>query len=513
MKRFPILILSSMFAISAASGCRSDSPEVTKSSEADAGSDTADAGSGTNDAGQTTNTSCPGSDGDSVCEVNNPKSDSYAAAEAEVDLKNLVVTTNSFTVSGTLKGFYVADQDTDKGRYSGIIVVYREDQSSYTPALGDVVDLTGTMGEFYGQRQLSPTAVNKTGSASPSVTSVTEAEIATGTDGAKAYEGALIRVTEVEAGTDYQGKGESGEFWYQFKLNSEVYVVQKIARDILTAVKKGDKFSSITGILRLGTYNADKGYSEIAPRSADDIVTNGAGPTDPPETEVATTVKEASATTCDFSTRNDDSCTQVSLSDMVVTAVRGSQVWVQDPSIDTGLYAGVRIYKSEPGVAVGDVVNVTGRAYRYYGSLQIGTNVVITESSASLSVSPVVVPTSAIGPDLIEDNPYENTLVTIESVQVTNACVLTVKNNGSEDLGGFEASQSDNPVQVGDLFDHGYAGEDLSTAASSCDGRNGDQRNQGDSFSGITGIPIVTWNKLELEPRGAEDLQGLQVGE
>ncbi len=154
------------------------------------------------------------------------------------------------------------DPAYEGAEFSGIFV-YRKLLDASTPAVGDLVDVTGTSINFYGEIELSNvTNVTKLASSQPIPDPVEIADPATvSTTGAdkEKYEGVLISVANLEV-TELKTQ------YNEFKVNASLWVddLFYLANPFPVA---GDKFFSITGILRWA--NSD---SKIEPRNEDDIV-------------------------------------------------------------------------------------------------------------------------------------------------------------------------------------------------------------------------------------------------
>jgi predicted extracellular nuclease len=149
--------------------------------------------------------------------------------------------------------FFISDPEG--GAWKGIYVF----DWSVSPQIGDMVEVTGTVTEYYGLTELSYCSCNiiSSGNVAPNPMIVTTGQLADG----EQYEGVLIKVIEVEAVTasDQYGK---------FKINDgtgEAHVNDLF--DVYPEPEAGDVFSSITG---MGHY--DYGTYTIEPRTLADAV-------------------------------------------------------------------------------------------------------------------------------------------------------------------------------------------------------------------------------------------------
>jgi hypothetical protein len=179
-----------------------------------------------------------------------------------VTLNNVVVTS---TMSIEAPGFYV--QDVGGGEWSGVFVFTQPaetaagspDPAAVSVSIGDVLNLSGTSVEFFGQTQLvlaeaGDLTVVGTG-ASVAVTALD----ATPSDW-EPYEGVLVSMTDVTI-TDVPDPLEDEHAPVTDKGLSVADQLMEIS------MSEGDFFTSITGIV---TYLWD--LYRIAPRSAADIV-------------------------------------------------------------------------------------------------------------------------------------------------------------------------------------------------------------------------------------------------
>ena len=114
--------------------------------------------------------------------------------------------------SPALRGFYVqesdASADADPSTSEGVFV-FNGDNNSV--ALGDVVELTGTVGEYQGQTQVSSvTALAVVGSGATVTPAQVSLPFASATS-AEAFEGMLVSFSQELFVTEYYQQGRSGE--------------------------------------------------------------------------------------------------------------------------------------------------------------------------------------------------------------------------------------------------------------------------------------------------------------
>lgn len=463
-----------------------------------------------------------------VCELKrdgNPRQPRFGEA---VQVSNVVVTTDPFSLTQTstsgLNGFYVQDRATNaalQGRYAGIIVTYRPDIGAEVPSRGDIVSVTGTLRDFgpmggARQKQLELGSFTGAGNETPIPLRVGNPSMigARGPD-ARAYEGVLVEVENVTAvrTRDIPGAGGATIFG-AFEVTGDLVV-----RNTLTAIQADDMepFRRIAGILTVGTSSFDAGIHALAPRDGGDY------------SSALTTVRRIGDLQDPAASGRPDTCTQrgaastrtgtcprVRLENVVITAVEGVEdgratMWIQDPSVADGRFAGVRVFGARiegmGAPTVGDVVNVEGIAMLFFDGLQIADASATLTAYPSAPLAPIVVSPDDL-PGRVEvlggevRNPYEGVLVRIENVTVTNRCI---ESNG--DRGYFEVAGT---TIVGNEFDYAYNGgtptDTSDPGPCSSRSRPGDQRADGDSFASISGIMDYSFNQFRLNPRSDADL-------
>jgi len=221
---------------------------------------------------------------------------------AEVSLPPMVVT------ALTTNGYWIQQPPDSEGwegaEYSGTFVFDQDGAAVYKR--GDLLEISGTVGEYFGQIQLaSPKAkVLESGAAPDPVTIDDPASIATGGAQAAAYEGVLVRVADVtvlEVGPATPESAPTGEFSVTGNL---------LVDDLFYALtpEQGEVFDGIAGVLRFAWDN-----SKITPRDEQDIDLGPAklaafgpalvylnegetGPTNPPLTVTLTTEADSDFT-------------------------------------------------------------------------------------------------------------------------------------------------------------------------------------------------------------------------
>ena len=168
---------------------------------------------------------------------------------------------------------------SDNGNFAGVdnsglwVYLNNTDMESLRdtpPPVGSWVSLTGQVNNFYDQWQIQHVErLDVLGqSAVPAPTIVNPADIATGGSRAWGLEGTLVTVEGVEV-TEVEpeagpGDGQDGALTNEFVVTGNLRVDDYFYLRS-PAPQVGDRFGSITGVLRYGN-----GNSKIEPRSADD---------------------------------------------------------------------------------------------------------------------------------------------------------------------------------------------------------------------------------------------------
>jgi hypothetical protein len=332
------------------------------------------------------------------------------------------------------------------------------------------------------------------------------------------YEGGIIRILDaVTTGVNPAGAG--GMMIFGFQIDNRVIVSTNTARYFS---RVGEEFTAITGVYRLGTFAYDAGIFSLSPRTTDDIqpknpiarVTSIRAVQDPASPDKPADMCSSAQPA------QDRRCPKISLTDVAVTAVGGyvssnlRAMWVQDPSVADGRYAGIKVVygTDETGIpSVGDLVNIEGEVIDWYDGLQIQFPR-ISAGSGTMSMAPVIVDPTAVPRDADPKmNPYEGVLVQLQNVQVIQRCTEDAM---FRDHGNWVVTGN---VLIGTAFIYDYNGM-IRPAGTQCDGRMdgncscsamsrpGDMRADNDDFSSITGVVDYSFDELRLNPRGNEDL-------
>ncbi|MFH1812016.1 MAG: hypothetical protein ABIJ09_24975 [Pseudomonadota bacterium] len=199
-----------------------------------------------------------------VKDLQDSTSPRFPGAEAQVALTDLVVSSQMFSVSSALEGFFVSD--AEGGAFSGILVTVATGE--VTVARNDLVDVEGTLVEFTGQTgntgtetQLEATHVTVRGTGSVAATVANAADLVADAT-AEAWEGVLVRVEGVSTVLFPDGSLVS---FGQFQVTGGALVDDQLFEYVPGAQ---EVFTSITGVLRYTYY----GDYVLMPRDAADVV-------------------------------------------------------------------------------------------------------------------------------------------------------------------------------------------------------------------------------------------------
>lgn len=483
---------------------------------------------------------CPG-EGTTICAIKNINSSRHPEIDGPVVLNGVAVTTQTIAVSRsmgvtTLAGFYVQDPSGAShlnGRWSGVLVTYVPDQLAGTvPGIGELVNIEGTYAEFgqegfAKQRQVKAARVEPIGqrvAVDPIV--INEANlIATGGPDAEAYDGVLVRLEAVSV-TETTVTVNSFEVFGAFRIQNSLIVSGQMYE--YRNAQQGEEFTSIAGILRLGTAPFEAGEyfltprlpSDVVPKNAAAVVRTIAGIQDP-------NAPDRPLETCSNPNGNEviGKCANAELTRVLVVAAGGyvstnlRSIFVIDPTDQDGRYSGVKVVYNPnrtPYVpAVGDYIDVSGEVITYRGGVQIQFPTITRNGSDTGSANGFLVTNTAeLARDSASTHAYEGTLVRIENVTVTERCT---EDDLQRDHGYWVVAGS---VLIGSAFDYDYNGdlrpstimcvdsEQEPTGLCSCAAmaRPNDLRNVGDTFTSITGVVDYAFGEFKIEPRSPADL-------
>ena len=488
---------------------------------------------------------CPASDSPRICDLQYAESPIHPTVGDPIQLVDVLVTTATVTVSSregvtTIAGFYVQDVETRdalSGQYSGILVTYYPGDlvGDGAPSTGNVVTLDGTFAEFGAdgfakQKQVQVSRITNSGNTGEikpiTISDITK--IGRGGAEAPAYEGVLVRVESVSI-TNTEVQINNMNYFSAFEVESSLIVSGSWYRYGQPLLQ--ENFTSITGILRLGTAPFDAGEYLLSPRFQGDVVAQNSAQivtaiTDiqnpsAPGHPLAGCVNNGSGT--------EGKCAKAQLNGVVVTGAGGyvsrnlRSVWVQDPNAASPQYSGVKVVYNPDQTTyvpeIGHIVNVEGDIIEYYSGTQIQYPTITREGTSTSSIAPAVVPSAAdVGRSNAEARQWEGVLVSVKDVSVTTSCI---EDSRGRDHGNWIITGD---IMVGTAFQYDYNGDFRSSDINCLDGngdptglcgcdtpsggtsRPNDLRTSGDSFSSISGIIDYSYGDFQLMVRGESDL-------
>ena len=320
-----------------------------------------------------------------------------------------VVLTEGIVTATFSNGYFI--QDPDFNTWSGLWVY----DSNLTPDLGDRVQLTGTVDEYYNLTELTDltdSVVLSSGNALPD-----PLVLSTSAASDEQYESVLVRVEDVVVSNPDLGYGE-----WEVDDGSGGIAVDDVGSYSYVPVLN-DPLDFVQGPLNY-TYSAFK----IVARDEGDIGI----PLD------YTPIYDIQYTTDPGG--NSPLAGQTVTTEGVVTAVFGAGYFIQDPN--HSVWSGLWVHDSnEPNL--GDRLRLTGTIIEYYNLTELDSpSAYEVVSSGNPLPDPVVLTTAAVN-----DEQYEGMFVRVENVTVTD-----------EDLGYGEWEVDDNsgPVVIDDKGSYSY---------------------------------------------------------
>ena len=420
-----------------------------------------------------------------IAQIQNPDASGHPNVDTAVKLENVVVT----AASG--KGFWI--QDPAANAWAGIYVFRKAGNTQPIPAVGKRVTVEGVYVEYNDLSELELVTVAVTGDATVPAPLLLTPDQLTGTS-AETYEGMLVEVRNVVntedpvPGTD---GGDRGDFRVQTAGGTGGVVVgRSIGHDYNGEV--GDAFRSIVGVV-----DYSFGAFRVQPRGNDDITLgDGSHP------------GGASGAYSIFDVQDESSAahpmvgTVVELRDVVVTALRyndntGALVGVYVSEPEGGAYSGIYAFKVQSStfpadIAAGDVVTVVGEYTEYKANnapagsrtlSEIIVDSIVVTSAGTGTVQPAVLSPTEIAAGNALGEAYENCLVQVSDVTVSDASGTTY----------FKAQRT---VDT-DLTDEIYVGKLLHPGLSLTLNQH---------LATVTGILDDFSGTYRLHPRGASDL-------
>lgn len=477
-------------------------------------------------------TPCPG-DGLTVCTLRLERAPGHPRQGQAIRLENVLVSTPTIAISSGGRGFYVQDPPSTNGlagRYSGILVELEANVlANGVPPIGEIVAVDGLFDQAPEQpvsKRLRATGVTRSGRRGQlRPVAIESAErVGTGGQDAPAYEGVLIKL-EVVGITESPAMINLRPYDGAFRVDNALIVgpgFYAVQRPSL-----GAPFSSLAGVLRLGTGPVNGGEYELSPRFVADVLFKS-------DASVARRIVDLQdpdspgrpIETCrsDNGSRTMGKCAVADLRGVVVTAVGGyvsrnlRAIWVQDPAVPDGRFAGIKVVYNPGSIVylpeVGHLVDVKGDSILYRGGMQIQSAKITRSGEDLMLLPPTVVQPEQIASKSPETHVYEGVFVAVENARVDLPCL---EDDKLRDQGGWKIAGD---VQIGTDFFYAYNGRtrpasvmcldalNEPTGACSCEAktRPGDQRTLGDTFSRISGVVDYAFGAFELNPRGDGDL-------
>ena len=374
-------------------------------------------------------------------------------AEGEtVTLQNVIVTSN---LTGDEEGFFI--QDEGGGEWSGIYVFVGQAGGGIAPMVGDKLNITGSVSEFYDSTQLvisSSENLVVTGEGDVVATTVT-----TVTDW-ETYEGCLISLDNQTVESDVNSYGEV-DLSFGISMDDTFFNFETCFEA---------SYDSIVGVV---TYSFED--YKLNPRSQDDLMGGAEG-----ECE-ATMMTVADVQSGDYENRT------VSFENVVVTEAESdfdgySVFWIQDQGAGdwSGLYVFVREdTAAEITVNRGDVVNLTGMIEERYEQTQL----VLNDSADFTGVSSDGDITSVSLSEAPTDwEMYEGVLVSLESAEL----------GAGGEYGQYPVSNFGGLLLDDELYDYSVS--------------------DGDTFASLTGLVFFSFGEFTLLPRDEMDVTGQETG-
>ena len=387
-----------------------------------------------------------------------------------VTVQDAVVTTE--LTDGEYPAFFV--QSAEGGEYNGIYV-FKYDEVEYTPAIGDIVTITGEYTEFYGLSQLKvtePDNIKRQGTGG----TVVVTEIDDEPENWEAYESVMVQINDAtisDASKLYE--------WGSVELDIGCWMDNDFTN---YDAEDGASYASITGPI---TYSFEK--FAILPRSTDDLQGytgstgggsggggTGGGGSDGGGSGGGTPVD---ATVADVQLGDVSEGSLVTLSGVVATSGLNkydSGFYVQD--VAGGPWSGVYVYvydevaETLSDLADGEVLNLTGEVTEFYEL----TEIVVTQVDNITRTGEV----TAVMIDSVDGTPddweqWEGCLVITEDVTVT----------GAADEHGAA------PLDNGLYLDDDFFDFDIT---------------EGTTFSSVIGIVNYAFDEYRLLPRNADGM-------
>ncbi len=382
----------------------------------------------------------------------------------ETPLAGQLVTTSGIVThvnSASSPNFFL--QDPNGATWSGIYVY----DTSVSPSVGDELQITATVNEFYSFTQLidvvSSTVVSSENTISPIPVSAIDIGIECSESG-EMYESMLVSYSNVT----FESVDEYGN-WTISDGTGTAMVDDYYFDGNWPTISVGDYYDSITGVIGYS-------YSEfkLYPRNSGDM----GGDTGP---------SEISIYDLQYTTEQGDYCYETPMAGQLVTtsgivthvkSADNPNFFLQDPSTET--WSGIFVYDTLVVPSVGDELQITATVNEYYSFTQL-----ISVSSTSLissgnDLSPTSVTADEIGIECSESGEmYESMLVSYSNVTFESV----------DEYGNWTISDGTGTAMVDDYYFDG----------------NWPTISVGDYYDSITGVIGYSYSEFKLYPRNEND--------
>jgi len=308
--------------------------------------------------------------------------------------------------SGTNYGYFMQNGD---GAWNGIHVF--QGTNSTLPAIGNAVQVTGTVAEFNGLTQLTnvTTTVTNASGTLPNPVVITSLELST----EEMYEGVLVKVMDVVCSEQNSGFGmwEINDGSGPAKVHNFMFTYSPVL---------GASYN-LTGVVN---YSFDE--YRICYRNAQDIEV------------LNSNINEVAISEIQFTAAADGASPlvgQTITTSGIVTAIRaGDGYFIQDGA---GAWNGIYVFSTSNVPAIGDLVRITSNVSEYFGMTQLSS----ISSFEILSSSNSLPDFAIINSTQVNTEAYEAVLVRVENAVCTNA------NAG---FGMWEINNGTGPAKVDD---------------------------------------------------------------
>ncbi len=447
--------------------------------------------------------------------------DGFQSVQTDLTMAPLIVVSPQFVASkdkntGDVKlyGYFVAQAGVDPAQpLTGIEMTVAPEVD---PGLkeGDVINVQGDYVEFYCNSELKAKAITVTDNTSePKPLDVTPGDF----DNPEKLEGVLVRLKNV---TVTNANPDAPKDYGNFQVANKVLVGNLFRVSYMNKGTSqravGDVFDSLVGVV-----NYAYGQYVLEPRSDADLVIGskaegvqqpdqGADAADvaPTTSTVAQVQQSDTSTKCSGGNSGKPPIQEnLSFSGLVVispvitsTKYKTSTYFVCDGGAtqmtDYSCIEMTMKASTDPGLAPGDVVDVTGDYKEFYCNSEIYATSVTKDNTATVPAAKVINVTDY--PDSTDSakwEPLEGLLVKLNDVTITNAKVL---GSDGKDHGDFMVGGDGNTTGV--IIGHAFHLDYMSTDPTK------DKRKNGTKFTSITGVVQYSYGHYRVNPRTDADL-------